>query len=182
MSTSSVSQSRSPVSQRRWSVVQSLQAAEQRLSPGSVEADSVERAILLALSDARDDSVPAFLYRNVRRDGRKLTWRRCAKELPFDPSDQNSKLGRSLADGSIPEFVDARNTPEDLAVAHDFRDRLEAEVLASSGDAGRICLAGLLKGATIGESAAESGLSMHQVRHARSRIRATAAQLHGKAA
>ena len=182
MSPSSVSHSTSPVSQRRWSVVQSLQTVALRFSPASLEADSAERGILLALSDARDDRVPAFLYRNALRDGRKLTCRRRARELSFDPTDQDSDPGKSLAYGLIQEFADVRNTPEDLAVAHDFRAKLDAEVVRSSGAEGRICLEGLLSGASIGESAAESGLSARQVRHTRSRIRATAAQFLGEAA
>ena len=114
------------------------------------------------------------------RDGRKLTGRSRSKEIPSDPTDTSSGLGKSLADGSIQELVDARNTPEDLAVARDFKTRLTAKVVSSCGDAGRICLEGLLEGASVRESAAESGLSTRQVRHTRSRIRTTAAQLHGE--
>lgn len=178
MPNSFISQSVSPVSRRRWSVVQALQAAERRLSPGGAEADGTERAILLALSDARDDRVPAFLYRNALRDGRKLAWRRRAKEFLFSPTEEDSELGRNLADGLVPEFVDAQNTPENLAVAQDLKSRLEKEVLASLGDAGRVCLEGLLEGATVAESAVTAGISVRQVRHVRSRIRAMAARLY----
>ena len=176
---SSVPPSASPVSQRRWSVVQSLQAAERRFAPGSLQADTVDRAISLALSDSRDDSTPAFLHRNVLRDGRKLTARSRSKEIPFDPTETSSGLGECLPAGSL---VDALNTPENLAVAGDFQTRLTAKVLSSCGDAGRICLDGLLQGASVRESAAESGLSTRQVRHTRARIRTAAAKLHAEAA
>ena len=137
---------------------------------------------MLALSDARDDSNPTYLFRNVLRDGRKLTRRSRRTEFLFDPTETNYELGPSHAGGSIQEPADARNTPEGLAVARDFTTRLASEVLRTRGEAGRICLTGLLRGASIGESAAASGLSTRQVRHTRSCIRRTAAQLYSEIA
>jgi hypothetical protein len=127
-----------------------------RSREGSETEEAAEHAIVLALSEHREESGPLRLFADSLRNARFSVRRSRARRLRA-VEECGQLAERGVATGLSPGFVDYE-TPEDRAVAREMIGCLHTEA-CRCGAHGRRVLAGLLGGETRGEIAASAGIS-----------------------
>ena len=154
----------------RVSVVCRLQSIIEKVPPGTETFEIADHAIGLALSANRDDRNPALLFRNVWRNARYILRRR--RELILDPLNDDSVIGRQIADGEL-ACASAPATPEEQAIAADLASRIRGAV-ARLDRRGAECFDGLVAGETLLETALSLRITPRRVKRIRAQIRAMA--------
>ena len=142
-----------------------------RLQPGSEDAETVEHALSLVLSERRWAKPKDLLLHDVVRNARHSVRRSRARYLQaVDETGQFAAEG--VATGATRGFVEVE-TPEDICIANDLEQTLHAEA-CRCGHHGPRVLEGLLDGETSQTIAAAAGVSMstvnRTVRHLRNTV------------
>lgn len=142
-----------------------------RLQPGSEDAETVEHAISLALSERRPAKAKDLLLNDVLRNARHSVRRSRARYL--QAVDETGHLAsEGVATGATRGFIEVE-TPEDICIAKDLEQTLHAEA-CGCGRHGLRVLEGLLGGETSQMIATAAGVSVstvnRTVRHLRNTV------------
>jgi hypothetical protein len=131
-----------------------------RLQPGSEDAETVEHAISLALSERRWTKEKDLLRNDVLRNARHSVRRSRARYLKaIDEAGHLAAEG--VATGATLGLVEVE-TPEDICIANELEQTLQAEACRCGRHGPRV-LQGLLDGETSQTIAASAGVSMSTV-------------------
>jgi hypothetical protein len=143
----------------------------ERLQPGSEDADTVEHAISLALSERRPAKAKDLLLKDVLRNARHSVRRSRARFL-HAVNETAHLAAEGVATGATLGFVEVE-TPEDICIANDLEQTLHAEACRCGRHGPRV-LEGLLGGETSQTIAAAAGVSKstvnRTVRHLRDTV------------
>ena len=131
-----------------------------RLQAGSEDADTVEHAVSLVLSERRDAKPKELLLNDVLRNARHSVRRSRARYL--QAVEETGRLAAAgIATGGTGGFVTAE-TPAEICIANELEQALAAEA-CRCGHHGPRVLSGLLDGETSETIAAAAGVSMSTV-------------------
>jgi hypothetical protein len=157
----------------RVGVIRRLQSIIEKVPPGTETYEIADHAIDLALSTNREGRSAALLFRNVWRNARYILRRR--RDLILDPLNDDSVIGRQIADGELVGAA-APETPEDQLVAVDLAARIRGAA-ARLDRRGAECFDGLVIGETLVETARSLNITPRRVKRMRAQIRAMAREL-----
>jgi hypothetical protein len=150
-----------------------------RLQPGSEDAETVEHAISLALSERRPAKAKDLLLNDVLRNARHSVRRSRARYLQA-VGETGHLAAEGVATGATRGFVEFE-TPEDICIANDLEQTLHDEACRCGRHGVRV-LEGLLDGETSEAIAAAAGVSISTVQRTLRRLRGTVVDLGYEAA
>jgi hypothetical protein len=139
-----------------------------RLPEGSEEADAVEHAVSLVLSERRPEKDKLLLLDDVLRNGRHSVRRSRARRASA-VEETGQLAARGIATGATRGFVEYE-TPEQICFANELERSLRKEA-SRCGDHGARVLDGLLRGETSSVIALGAGVSAATVNRTVRRLR-----------
>jgi hypothetical protein len=155
----------------RSDVILRLHSLMRSTAPGEYLFEIADHAVDLALSPSRSDDVVGFLYRNVLRDSRRILSRRHVKMMSIDAEvgEPEFEFGDHFTAEESRKLCAWPNPLEEIEAAE-----IEATLRERLGERGQEngrCLAGILEGENVEETARAVGRSPRHVKRTRSRIK-----------
>ena len=164
----------------RFDAIQKLHSRLLSYEPGTIEHETSEHAIDLALNERREFT-PYFYY-DVIKDSRRILLRQQLRVQLVSLNDLSSyenEDGDCCDNGFVPEALWDHATPELLLQCLELTDQI---IRAVGGNAATVTkvLEGMVLGESLAESARSIGVSIVYVNKLRSQIRSSASSVVAK--